>query len=97
VLERSLESTDPLAVLVSMSDATKGGGWAMNLVQCLRDNKCVACLPVPPDDGGSEAGSDDAGPEDEAGGGFAIRVATQKSPNRHTQQVIRSAKHHGNL
>jgi hypothetical protein len=93
VLERSLETTDPLTVLATMSDSTKGGGWAMNLMQCLRDNQCVACMPAPPDDGGTEAGSDDAA---NGGASFsAVGIATEKSLNRHTHQVI--GKRHGNL
>jgi hypothetical protein len=93
VLERSLESTDATDVLVAMSDATKGGGWAMSLMQCLRDNQCVACLPEPPDDGGTEGGSD-GGADDEAS---TVGVATEKSLNRHTHPVSGSLKQHGNL
>ena len=94
VLERSLETTDPLMVLATMSDPTKGGGWAMNLMQCLRDNQCVACMRAPPDDAGAEAGSD--GGDDDAASSFsAIGIATEKSSNRHTQRVI--GKRHGNL
>jgi hypothetical protein len=86
VLERSLETSDPTTVLISMGDMTKGGGWAMSLMQCLRDNQCAACLSPPPDDGGTDGG-DDA----EAGS----TNGTQKSPNRHMQRLIGSA-HHGN-
>ncbi len=60
-LERGLESTDPFTVLLSLTDPTKAGGWALTLMQCLRDNQCADCLAPPPDDGGDDAG-DDADP-----------------------------------
>jgi hypothetical protein len=62
-LERSIESTDPLSVLVSLTDPTKGGGWTMTLMQCLRDNQCVSCLTPPPGEAGADPGDSGASSE----------------------------------
>lgn len=92
-LERSLETTDRLAVLVSLTDPSKAGGWAMALMQCLRDNQCTACLTTAPGEGGADGGDLDADvPDSES---TTARVATQKSRNRHTQPLI-ERPHHGN-
>jgi hypothetical protein len=63
-LERSLESSNPTVVLSSFSDVSKGGAWALMLVQCLYENRCTSCYPSPPDDAGSDVGLDDAGDAD---------------------------------
>jgi hypothetical protein len=55
VLEESLESTERTAVLASFGDLTKGGGWAMRLVQCLADANCTSCLGSPIQEAGPEA------------------------------------------
>ena len=60
VLERGLEATDPFTILVTLTDPTKAGGWAMTLMQCLRDNQCADCLVVPLDDAGDDSGDDAA-------------------------------------
>jgi hypothetical protein len=52
-LERSLESTDPKVVLASMLSTDHGGGWAMLLTRCMRDNACASCFPAI--DGGADA------------------------------------------
>ena len=53
-LERSLETTTSSTLLASFGDTSKGGSWAMLLMQCLIDNKCQSCFPAP--DGGFEGG-----------------------------------------
>jgi len=45
-LERSLESVDPKVILSSMLSTDLGGGWAMLLSRCMRDNACVTCFPA---------------------------------------------------
>jgi hypothetical protein len=44
-LERSLESIDPGVILSSMLSPQRGGGQAMLLTRCLRDNQCRTCFP----------------------------------------------------
>ena len=44
-LERSLETTDPKALLSSLLSTDRAGGWAMLLSRCLRDNQCRTCFP----------------------------------------------------
>jgi len=57
-LERSLETTRTSTVLASFGDPSKGGSWAMMLMQCLVDNRCQSCFPTP--DAGLDAGDSDA-------------------------------------
>jgi len=45
-LERSLESRDPKTILASMLSTDLGGGWAMLLARCMRDNACRTCFPA---------------------------------------------------
>jgi hypothetical protein len=61
VLEGSLETTATSAVLGSFSDSTSGGGWALQLLQCLVDNRCASCFPPPLDasSDANEGGGDD--------------------------------------
>jgi len=54
-LERSLESADPATILSSMLSIHRGGGRAMVLTRCLRDNQCRTCFPFV--DGGADAKS----------------------------------------
>lgn len=43
-LEASLETTDPKEIAVQYGDDKRGGGAAMQLVQCLINHKCDRCL-----------------------------------------------------
>jgi hypothetical protein len=47
IFEKSLETTDPFAILAASSDFTSGGGWALQIMQCLVDNRCDSCFPSP--------------------------------------------------
>lgn len=60
VLERSLETTDAKALLAGYSNMSVGGGWAMQLMQCLVDNGCTTCFPSPRD-GAADDSSDGGG------------------------------------
>jgi hypothetical protein len=42
--EKGLETTDPSAIATGFGDATKGGGLANSLVQCLNDSSCTTCF-----------------------------------------------------
>jgi hypothetical protein len=55
-LERSLESRDPPVILASMFSKELGGGWAMLLARCIRDNGCHSCFRDV--DGGTDSGTD---------------------------------------
>jgi len=44
-LERSLETADPKTIVSSFLSTDRGGGWAMLLARCLRDNQCRTCFP----------------------------------------------------
>jgi hypothetical protein len=55
-LEQSFETTDSWTLLSSFADTSKGGGWAMQLMQCLVDNGCTPCFAP---SGDPEAGAGD--------------------------------------
>jgi hypothetical protein len=59
-LERSLESRDPNIILASMFSKELGGGWAMLLARCIRDNGCHSCFRDV--DGGTDSGTDAKSP-----------------------------------
>ena len=58
-VERSFEATDPNRVLAAISSADRdtGGGWALGLMQCIRDNDCDGCFPRS-NDGGTDVRAD---------------------------------------
>lgn len=45
--QRSFETTSTSVLLSRMTDASRAGGWAMQILQCLADNHCVSCFPPP--------------------------------------------------
>jgi hypothetical protein len=57
-LERSLETTKASTIMSSFGDLSKGGSWALLLMECLADSRCDSCFPAP--DKGPNAGSSDA-------------------------------------
>jgi len=56
VFQRSFETTSTSVLLSRLTDLSKGGGWAMQLLQCLADNRCASCFPPPSSDGGADGG-----------------------------------------
>jgi hypothetical protein len=65
-IERTLETSDPVEVINALSDESKAGAWAFDVMQCLRDHQCASCLEGPIPEGGvgdaldEEAASDPA-------------------------------------
>jgi hypothetical protein len=57
-LERSLETTKASTIMSSFGDLSKGGSWALLLMECLADSRCDSCFPAP--NKGPNAGSSDA-------------------------------------
>jgi hypothetical protein len=49
--ERSMESTSAPSVAAAFADSTKAGTRAMNLLNCLQENRCRSCFPAPPEAG----------------------------------------------
>ena len=43
-LEAGLETAEPKEIAVNYGDTQRGGGAAMQLVQCLINRKCDSCL-----------------------------------------------------
>ncbi len=54
VFARSLETSDPRAILSAFADPSKAGNGFVSLLMCLRDNRCESCFAAA-SDGGVEA------------------------------------------
>jgi hypothetical protein len=83
--ERSMETTQFSTLVASASDTSKGGAWAMLLMQCLSDHLCTSCLTVASDagDGGdaADAPAEAGRPDGSTGIDAARRDATPDAPD----------------